>query len=111
LIVDAGYEDAYREHMDMAGDAYRTLRQENLHAASYVIPNGFNRRVLCTLNLREVFHLCELRARANAHYSMRRIALLMVEKINEVHPLLTDFLRLPPDADWRTIESEYFVTV
>jgi thymidylate synthase ThyX len=111
LIVDAGYEDAYLEHMDMAGNAYRTLAQENLHAASYVIPNGFNRRVLCTLNLREVFHLCELRARANAHYSMRRIALLMVEKINEVHPLLTSFLRLPPDADWRTIETEYFVTV
>ena len=111
LIMDAGFEDAYREHMDIAREAYRTLTQENLHAASYVIPNGFNRRVLCTLNLREVFHLCELRARANAHYSMRRIALLMVEKIREVHPLLTGFLRLPQDADWRAIEAEHFSKV
>jgi thymidylate synthase ThyX len=108
LIVDAGYEAAYRQNMDSAAAAYRKLAEENLHAASYVIPNGFNRRVLCTLNLREVFHLCELRSRPNAHFSIRRIALLVAEKVRQVHPLLAGFLRLPQDVGWREIESEHF---
>ncbi len=111
LIVDAGFEEAYREHMGMADDAYRKLAQENLHTASYVVPNGFNRRVLCTMNLREVFHLCELRARPNAHFSIRRIALLVAEKIREVHPLLAAFLRLPQDVTWKELESEHFSKV
>ncbi len=111
LIVDAGFEAIYRQNMEMAADAYHSLAEENLHAASYVIPNGFNRRVLCTLNLREVFHLCELRARPNAHFSIRRIALLAAEKIREVNPLLAAFLRLPQDVDWQVIEAEYFHTV
>jgi thymidylate synthase ThyX len=111
LIVDAGFEAIYRQNMEMAADTYRSLAEENLHAASYVIPNGFNRRVLCTLNLREVFHLCELRSRPNAHFSIRRIALLIAEKVREVHPLLAGFLRLPQDVDWRDIESEHFSKV
>lgn len=111
LIVDAGFESTYRQNMDMVVEAYRSLAGENLYAASYIIPNGFNRRVLCTLNLREVFHLCELRSKPNAHFSIRRIALLMAEKVREVHPLLAGFLRLPQDVDWQDIETEHFHTV
>ncbi len=110
LIVDAGFEEPYRQSMDMAAQAYRLLAEENLNAASYVLPNGFNRRVLCTLNLREVFHLCELRARSNAHFSMRRIALLIAEQVCQMHPLLAGFLRLPQDVDGQAIESEHFQT-
>lgn len=110
LIVDAGFEETYCESMEKAAQAYRTLVEGNPHAASYVIPNGFNRRVLCTLNLREVFHLCELRARPNAHFSIRRIALLIAEKVRQVHPLLAGFLRLPQGVTWKDIESEYFQT-
>ena len=109
LIADAGFEDTYCESMEKAANAYRSLADENLYAASYIVPNGFNRRVLCTLNLREVFHLCELRARPNAHFSMRRIALLVAEKVRQVHPLLAGFLRMPQNVDGRSIESEYFL--
>lgn len=111
LIVEAGFEATYRKHMDMAAAAYRTLAESNPYAASYVIPNGFNRRVLCTLNLREVFHLCELRAKSNAHFSMRRIALLIAEEVYKVHPMLAGFLRLPQNVTWNEIESEHFQSV
>jgi thymidylate synthase ThyX len=61
-----------------------------------------------TLNLREAFHLCELRSAPNAHFSIRRLALQVAEQIQEVHPLLAKFMRLPADVDWRAIEREYF---
>lgn len=78
---------------------------------AYVVPNAFNRRVLMTLNLRECFHLCELRSQPNAHFSIRRIALRMADLIREVHPMLAGFMRLPEGSDWRKIEEEHFFQV
>ena len=108
LLVEADFEVPYRTAMKHAAEAYKQLVDWNPHVASYLVPNGFNRRVLMTLNLREVYHFCELRAEKNAHFSIRRIALRMVELIREVHPLLSAYLRLPQDAGWREIESAHF---
>jgi thymidylate synthase ThyX len=97
--------------MQAAQEAHRQLASWNPHVAAYLVPNGFNRRILMTLNLREAFHLCELRSAPNAHFSMRRLALQMAEQIREVHPLLAGFMRLPEDVDWRMIERENFTRV
>jgi thymidylate synthase ThyX len=111
LITQAGFEVAYREAMDRAAAACRTLALWNPEAAAYLVPNGFNRRVLMTLNLREAFHFCELRSAANAHFSIRRLALMMAEALRGASPLLAPFLRLPEDADWRALEAEHFTSV
>jgi thymidylate synthase ThyX len=111
LLVEADFEAQYREAMEQAAEASEQIDGWNPHVASYLVPNGFNRRVLLTLNLREVYHFCELRAEKNAHFSIRRIALRMAEMIREVHPLLTAYLRLPQDSDWREIESAHFFQV
>ena len=108
LIIQAGFEVAYREAMETAAAAYRTLAVWNPDAAAYLVPNGFNRRVLMTLNLREAYHFCELRSAANAHFSIRRIALRMAELIRQVHPALASFMRLPDSEDWRKVEAEHF---
>lgn len=109
-IVEAGFESRYRQAMQAAAEGYRTLAAWNPEAAAYVVPNAFNRRVLLTLNLREAFQLCELRAAANAHVSIRRLALQMAERIREVHPLLSQFLRLPEES-WQALEAEAFAQV
>lgn len=108
LIVEAQMEKPYREAMQAAADTYQKLADWNPHVAAYVVPNAFNRRVLMTLNLRQCFHLCELRSQPNAHFSVQRIALRMAELIREVHPMLADFMRLPEGGDWRKIEKEHF---
>ena len=97
--------------MQAAREAYQQLAEWDPHVAAYLVPNGFNRRVLLTMNLREAYHLCELRSAANAHFSMRRLALQVAEQIREVHPLLAGFMRLPEDVDWRMIERENFTQV
>ncbi len=111
LIADAQLEDEYRQAMETASHAYQELASWNPQVAAYVVPNAFNRRVLMTLNLRQAFHFCELRSQPNAHFAIRRIALMMAEKIREVHPVLGSYMRLPESADWRAIEAEHFCQV
>ncbi len=111
LFVDAGFEAPYRKAMEQAAEAFNQLAAWNPHVAAYLVPNGFNRRALMTMNLRELYHFCELRAEDNAHFSIRRIALRMAEMIRGVHPLLGGYLRLPQGADWREIENAHFSQV
>ena len=71
--------------MDLAAAAYEELAAWNPAVAAYW-SNAFNRRVLCRLNIRELFHLARLRCSPNAHFSMRRAARAIAESIQAVHP-------------------------
>jgi thymidylate synthase ThyX len=106
-IVEAGFEVQYRSAMQAAAEAYEKLAAWNLHVAAYVVPNGFNRRVLFTMNMREVYAFCQLRSAANAHFSMRRVAERVAEEIRRVHPLLTKFILLPEET-WQEVENMFF---
>ncbi|MGB8213874.1 MAG: FAD-dependent thymidylate synthase [Anaerolineales bacterium] len=109
-ITEAGFEPRYRSAMETVSQAYEKLAEWNPQVASYVVPNGFNRRVLFSLNLREAFAFCQLRAAPNAHFSMRRVASRVTEEICRVHPLLAKYMFLPEET-WQAIESEYFTQV
>jgi thymidylate synthase ThyX len=104
LVVEAGFEAQYRSAMDAAAETYEKLAGWNPSVASYAVPNGYNRRVLFTMNLREAFAFCQLRASANAHFSMRRVAQRVAEEIRRVHPLLGNYLRVPEET-WQEIET------
>lgn len=93
-IVEAGFEAEYRQAMQAAARTYEKLYQLNRDAASYVVPNAFNRRVLCKANLRELFHFIKLRCNENAHFSIRRVGRGMFEAISRVHPLLASRIKL-----------------
>ena len=96
LMREVGLEDAYRAALDMAAATYDHLaRTLGPAVAAYVVPNAYNRRVLAHMNLREVFHFVELRSAANAHFSIRRIALGMAERLRAVYPALMAHLRVP----------------
>ncbi len=110
-LIQAGFEDRYHDVMEKASVAYKKMAEWNPHVAAYLVPNGFNRRVLLTMNLREVFHFCELRAEKNAHFSIRRIALRMAEIVQSIHPLLAVYLRMPEGETWRSVEQENFAKV
>ena len=109
LFAEAGWEAAYRAALDAAGEAHQRLAAWNPDVAAYLVPNAYRRRVLLTANLREIFHLCELRAAPNAHFSIRRVALQIAEAIRGVHPILGAFLQLPEGASWKALEAEHFI--
>ena len=108
-IVEAGFETQYRSAMAMAAGAYEKMATIDPQVAAYVVPNGFNRRVLFTMNLREAFAFCQLRSAANAHYSMRRVAQRVAAEIRQVHPLLANYISVI-DEDWKKIDNQFFVS-
>ena len=107
LITEAGLGSAYEAAMDAASLMFEKLYAINPNVAQYVIPNGFNRRVLAQFNLREAYAFCQLRSAANAHFSIRRVAQRMYEEMARAHPLLTKYMKLPEETV-QGVEENHF---
>jgi thymidylate synthase ThyX len=58
--------------------------------AQYVVPLAFRMRWRMSLNLREAYHLCELRAAPQGHPTYRKIAQEIYAQILAVHPTLAE---------------------
>jgi thymidylate synthase ThyX len=110
LMTEAGFGSQYEAAMEAAANMYEKLYQDNPNVAQYVVPNGFNRRVLVQSNLREAYAFCQLRSAANAHFSIRRIAQRIYQEMARVHPLLTKYMKLH-DETWQSVEEGYFTRV
>ena len=110
LITESGFGSQYEAAMDAAGAMYEKLHAFNPNVAQYVVPNGYNRRVLAEFNLREAYAFCQLRSAANAHFSIRRIAQRIYEEMSRVHPLLTKYMKLHEET-WQGVEENHFAKV
>jgi hypothetical protein len=110
LITEAGFGSEYEAAMESAVSLFEKLYQSNPDVAQYVVPNGFNRRVLAQFNLREAFAFCQLRSAANAHFSIRRVAQRMYEEMARVHPLMTKYMKLHEET-WQGVEEGYFTSM
>ena len=106
LITEAGFGTQYEAAMNAAAETYARLYEFNPQVAQYVVPNGYNRRVLAQFNLREAYAFCQLRSANNAHFSIRRIAERMYEELRGVHPLLTKYMHLPEET-WQDVEEKH----
>lgn len=110
LIAEAGFRSEYEAAMESAHQMYEKLYQFNPDVAQYIVPNGFNRRVLAQFNLREAFAFCQLRSATNAHFSIRRVAQKIYEDISRVHPLLAKYMKRY-DETWQSVEENHFVKI
>jgi thymidylate synthase ThyX len=110
LIAEAGFRSQYEAAMESAHQMYEKLYEFNPDVAQYIVPNGFNRRVLAQFNLREAFAFCQLRSAANAHFSIRRVAQKIYEDILNVHPLLAKYMKRH-DETWQSVEENYFAKI
>ncbi len=110
LISEAGFQSAYEAAMSAASKMFEKLYEFNPAVAQYVVPNGFNRRVLAQFNLREAFAFCQLRSAANAHFSIRRVAQKIYEEMVRIHPLLTKYMKLHEET-WQGVEESYFANL
>ena len=108
LITEAGMNNAYRAAMEEARVVYEQLASYDPEVAAYIVPNGFNRRVLLHLNLRSLVHFIHLRSASNAHFSVRRAAQRMAEEIIAYFPELASLLGRNENETSKGIESAYF---
>jgi len=93
-IIEAGFEDKYRETMEKAVALYQKIKVSFPKEAQYVVPLGFRKRTLFTWNLRELHHFIPLRSGSKGHISYRRVAQACWHKLNEIHPLLAKYVRV-----------------
>jgi thymidylate synthase ThyX len=110
-IQKAGLLDQYCEAMDQVSRSYAQLSQVSQAAASYILPNAFNRLVVIQTNFRSLYHFIALRSAPNAHFSMRRIAHQMADQVKIKVPLLGKFLKVNESESAPGIEDTFFYRV
>jgi thymidylate synthase ThyX len=93
-IDRCGLGPIYREWMDRAVEAHRTIAAEFPREAQYLLPLAFRKRVLFTWNLREIYHFVELRSGRQGHVSYRQVAQQVFRELERVHPLLAKYIRV-----------------
>lgn len=93
-LSDLGHAEAYQDAMLAARDAWHSMEERYPLEAQYAVPLGFRVRTLWTLNLRELFHVIELRSAKQGHTSYRRIAQGLYRTAITVHPWLKDMIRV-----------------
>lgn len=108
LIADAGALPAYRAAMETAHAAYAQLAAVNREIAAYLVPNGYNRRVLLNTNLRSLMHFIRLRSAPNAHFAVRRAAQRLAEETCARAPELCALLGRNETETSASITSNYF---
>ncbi len=108
MIEQAGFASEYGFAMDAAAILYGKIAEWDPYVAGYIVPNGFRRRVLVSMNFREAYNFIQLRSAPGAHFSIRRIAQKMAEQINAVHPILGRYLRKNEAETWQSICDNYF---
>ncbi|MCK4714525.1 MAG: FAD-dependent thymidylate synthase, partial [Candidatus Aenigmarchaeota archaeon] len=91
-LVEAGFKDQFEKCMQTADSAYRELAKEMPKQAQYIVPLAYKIRWYMTLNLRELFHLAELRSSVQGHPDYRRIAQKMYLEVKRVHPPLAEYM-------------------
>ncbi len=110
LIAEAGMLEAYHQAMRTAARTYQAIAAAiGPAAAAYILPNGYNRRVLISLNWRAADHFISLRSAPNAHFAVRRAAQRLAEAIRAVQPGLGGWLRPADGETWQQIEKEHFI--
>jgi thymidylate synthase ThyX len=93
-LADMGLLEPYVEAMLGAREAWQAMEGERPLEAQYVVPLGYRMRVLWTLNIRELFHVIELRSAKQGHPSYRRIAQGLYRIACSVHPWLKGMIRV-----------------
>jgi thymidylate synthase ThyX len=100
---------AYHAAMERADALYRALAREFPNEAQYVIPYGYRVRYNVELNLRELYHWCELRTAEQGHPDYRMTSQQMYYAARAVHPLLLEgmtFVNLNPNPPMSRLRAE-----
>jgi thymidylate synthase ThyX len=108
---EAGLLDNFETAMENARETFYAVHEIHPHAAAYILPNAYNRRVFLKMNLRAALHLIKLRSAPNAHFAIRRAAQKIAEEIRNKYPLFTQYFKIDTDETWQGLENDFFLKV
>ncbi|MGH7882220.1 MAG: FAD-dependent thymidylate synthase [Candidatus Dormibacteraceae bacterium] len=89
-LSEYGIQEQVNSALEQAGAAHRRLTADlGPELAQYVVPLTYRMRWYIKANLREIYHLCELRSTPQGHPEYRWLAQEMFRQVQAVHPRLT----------------------
>ena len=93
-LADLGMAGRFAATVEAAAEVHASLeRDAGPVLAQYIVPLAFRVRWYFRANLREVYHLCELRTTPQGHPDYRWVAQEMFRRVAEVHPRLARYAR------------------
>ncbi len=93
-LAELALEGDFQRAMEAAAKVHLRLERDLGPAlAQYLVPLAFHVRWYMRTNLREIYHLCELRTTPQGHPDYRWVAQQMFLRVREVHPRLAGFAR------------------
>ena len=90
-LVECGFQPTFIRCMDAAAELYQAIAAEYPLEAQYVVPFAYRVRWLITANLRELYHIAELRTMPQGHADYRRLVQELWRQVEAVHPLLAQY--------------------
>jgi thymidylate synthase ThyX len=99
-LAEAGLAERYAAALERAAAVADLLAADLPEQAPYAVPLAFRVRWRVKLNLREVYHLAELRSAPQGHPSYRRIAQAIFAAVHQVHPTLAEGMRFVDMGDY-----------
>ena len=88
-LMEMGLSEDFKNLMNEAKSLFSEMEPEMPYEAQYCVPRAFRMRWYMKLNLREIYHLTELRSSKQGHPDYRKLAQEMKRLVAEVHPSLT----------------------
>ncbi len=87
-LTESGLATAYCQALEQTAQATEIIAQDLPVASQYLVPFAYRTRWRIKLNLREAYHLIELRSARQGHPTYRQVAQAMYQQILAVHPTL-----------------------
>jgi thymidylate synthase ThyX len=107
---ELGYASAFREAAERSADAWTVIHPDLPDQASYAVCMAYRIRYAMQMNLREAFHLIELRSSPQGHAAYRKVAHEMYRQIADVagHRMVAELMRYVDlgDVDLERLEAE-----
>ncbi|GBR72399.1 FAD-dependent thymidylate synthase [Candidatus Termititenax spirochaetophilus] len=91
-VSAVGMSAEFRRLGQKTAKLHAEIKKEIPAVADYVLTNAHQRRMLCKVNLRELYHISRLREDSHAQWDIRQIAALMSAAARKALPLTASFL-------------------
>lgn len=94
VITETGNHKLISDAVDTAEQAFSTIYQVSPAVAQYAVTHAHYQKLLSKMNLRECYHLFQLRTSPNAHESISEPVTQAMRLVKEKHPSLFQYLQL-----------------
>ena len=88
-IIDSGIDKDFRDCMYLSDNLYQNIAKTMPIEAQYAVNFAYRYPYFIKINLRELYHMIELRTSAQGHPDYRYVCQQIYKKINDIHPILT----------------------